>query len=167
MLQGLFQLAFALEQPGIEPHKEPLLIGADALGEILLHRGGAQQGALLLDPLGSPAEGVLQVFGGQVQLDEVIHHADPHGLLDVIEFFKAGQHDKGGQGPLLPAGARQGQAVHDRHFYIRDDDVGLFPLDQVQCKLAVAGSPADGIAQLFPFQHPLQADEHQRLIINQ
>ena len=34
-------------------------------------------------------------------------------------------------------------------------------------QLSVAGGAADGIAQLFPFQHPLQADEHQRLIIHQ
>ena len=108
----------------------------------------------------------MQVLGGQVQLDQIIHHPGTHGLLDVIKFFKAGQHDKGGQGAALPAGVGKGKAVHHRHFYVCDDDIRLFPLDELQRKLAVAGRAADGAAQLFPFQHPLQADEHQRLVIH-
>ena len=109
----------------------------------------------------------MQVFGGQVQLDQIIHHSGTHGLLDVIKFFKAGQHDKGGQGAALPAGAGKGKPVHHRHFYVGNDDIRLLPLNEFQRQLSVAGGAADGIAQLFPFQHPLQADEHQRLIIHQ
>ena len=97
----------------------------------------------------------------------VDHDPGAHGLLDVVKFFKAGQHDERGQRPSFPAGTGQGQTVHQGHFYVCYHDVRFFALDQFQRQFAVAGCAADGIAQFFPFQHPLQADEDQRFIIHQ
>ena len=164
--QRLFQLTLLLKQPGVQPHKETFLIASHALGKVFLNRYFAQQGVLLFYLFSGLGKGGLQVLRGQVQLDQIIHHPGPHGLFDVIKFLKAGQHNKGGQGAALPAGAGKSKAVHHRHFYVCNDDIRLFPLDEFQRQLAVAGSAADSIAQLFPFQHPLQANEHQRLIIH-
>ena len=166
VLQGLLQGTLIREQPGVQPHAKTFPIAAHALGKIFLYRNLAQQGALLFYLFGGAGKSVFQVLGGQIQLDQIIHHPGSHGLLDVIEFLKAGQHDKGRQGAALPAGVGKGKAVHHRHFYVCDDDIRFFPLDELQRKLAVAGRAADGVAQLFPFQHPLQADEHQRLVIH-
>ena len=167
VLQRLLQCGFVREQPGVQPHEKTLLIAAHTLSKVFLRRQFAQQGALLFYLFGGLGKGGLQVLGGQVQFDQIIHHPGTHGLLDVTKFFKAGQHDKGGQGAAFPAGAGKGKPVHHRHFYVGNDDIRLLPLNEFQRQLAVAGGAADGIAQLFPFQHPLQADEHQRLIIHQ
>ena len=167
VLQRLLQCGFVREQPGVQPHEKTLLIAAHTLGKIFLCRQFAQQSTLLFYLFGGLGKGGLQVLGGQVQFDQIIHHPGTHGLLDVTKFFKAGQHDKGGQGAAFPAGAGKGKPVHHRHFYVGNDDIRLLPLNEFQRQLAVAGGAADGIAQLFPFQHPLQADEHQRLIIHQ
>ena len=166
VLQRLLQGLLVREQPGVQPHKEPFLIAAHALGKVFLHWYFTQQGVLLFYLFGGLGKGSLQVLGGQVQLDQIIHHPGSHSLLDVIKFFKAGQHDKGGQGAALPAGAGKGKAVHYRHFYVSNDDIRLFPLDEFQRQFAVAGGAANGIAQFFPFQHSLQANEHQRFIVH-
>ena len=166
VLQRLLQRLLVREQPGVQPHEKTLLIAAHALGKGFLCRHFAQQSVFLFYLFGGLGKGGLQVLGGQVQLDQIIHHPGTHGLLDVIKFLKAGQHDKGGQGAALPAGAGKGKAVHHRHFYVCNDDIRLLPLDEFQRQLAVAGGAADGIAQLFPFQHPLQANEHQRFIVH-
>ena len=164
--QRLFQLTLLLKQPGVQPHKKAFLIAAHALGKVFLHRQLPKQRPLLFDAFCGAGQRGLQIFRGQVQLDKVIHHPGPHGLFDVIEFLKAGQHNKSGQRPPFPAGAGKGKAIHQGHFYVCHHDIRLFALDQVQCKFAVAGSAADSIAQLFPFQHSLQANEDQRLIIH-
>ena len=164
--QRLFQLTFLLKQPGVQPHKKTLLITAHALGKVFLHRQLPKQRPLLFDAFCGAGQRGLQIFRGQVQLNKVIHHPGPHGLFDVVKFLKAGQHNKGGQRPPLPAGAGQGQAIHQGHFYVCHHDIRLFALDHFQRQLAVAGSAADSIAQLFPFQHSLQANEDQRLIIH-
>ena len=166
VLQRLLQRLLVREQPSVQPHKETLLITAHAFGKVFLNRYFAQQGMLLFYLFSGLGKGGLQVLGGKVQLDQIIHHPGPHGLFDVIKFLKAGQHNKSGQRPPLPAGAGKGKAVHHRHLHVCDDDIRLFPLDELQRQFAVAGSAADSIAQLFPFQHSLQADEHQRLIIH-
>ena len=166
MLQGLFELRLVLKQSGVQPHEKALLIGAHALGEVLLHGQFAQQRPLFFHPLGGAGQRGLQVLGGQVEFYKVIHHPGPHGLLDVVKLFKAGQHNESGQRAPLPAGAGQRQAVHQGHFYVGHHNIRLFTLDEFQRQLAVAGCAADSVAQLFPFQHSLQADEHQRLIIH-
>ena len=166
MPQRLFQLTLLLKQPGVQPHKKAFLIGAHALGKVFLHRQLPKQRPLLFDAFCGAGQRGLQIFRGQVQLNKVIHHPGPHGLFDVIEFLKAGQHNKSGQRPPFPAGAGKGKAIHQGHFYVCHHDIRLFALDHFQRQLAVAGSAADSIAQLFPFQHSLQANEDQRLIIH-
>ena len=129
--QRLPQFVLVLKQPRIQPHKKAFLIGAHALRQIFLDRQLPQQGALLLDLFSRPGQRTLQILRGQIQLDQIVHHAGSHGLLDVIEFLKAGQHDERRQRAALPAGAGQGQAVHQGHFHICHHDVRLLALDQL------------------------------------
>ena len=157
------------DQPRIQAYQKAVLHGAQA-GFHLGAGGracGIVEGPLLVDLFGGAGQRVAQALGGQVHLDQIVHHPGLDGPAGVAEILRAGQHDKNGQGAFFVAGVGQGQPVHHRHFDVGNDDVGLFPLDELLGDPAVAGGAADGVAQLFPFEHPLQADQDQGFVVSQ
>ena len=152
------------QQTAVQLQKQPVAVAVHAHGG---GSGGLQPPLLLHSGAGLVQRGG-QALGSQVDLDKVVHHAQPHAALYIVKFLIAGQHDEYRQGrAVLVAALRQRKTIHDRHTDVGNNDVGVGLSDGLEGLGPVAGGADHGVAKLGPIQHALHTDEDQRLIIDQ
>ena len=97
------------------------------------------------------------VAGGE-RLDDVGHDAGVAGPLDELGLAERREHDDRAD-PLLADLLGGGDAVHDRHLDVHDDDVGLELDGHLDGLLAVAGLADDLVAGLAEHLGEVEADD--------
>ncbi|MNJ44933.1 hypothetical protein D3C77_400070 [compost metagenome] len=121
---------------------------------------------IVFQQLNRPFDRGFQRFGRQLQLHQIIDSLHLNGRPRKFKLLITCQNDKERDSPVLTPG-RFGnlQAGFDRHFNIGNDNVRMTGIDQFLGLGAIMSDAGHFNSVLFPFQHRLQADANQRLII--
>ena len=82
-------------------------------------------------------------FGGLVRFQQVAARTRLQRALDTGEIVEGREHDHLDLGEFLPDGFGGGNAVHDRHLDVHQDDVDRLGVHELERLVAVSGCPGD------------------------